>query len=778
MARNWWEQDEVVQQPQSGGNWWEKDQVVGGNAPQQAQVPAGFDVNAPVADVQAALEKMPEAERKAAVRQWGEAAAKREKDQGFRPSWVATNILRGTPVGSWLDEGEAGLNAAIHWATGGKTGTPYELSKAQTQARFRQMDSEDTKLGKLPEFRVGTEKYGIDVGGDVSTGSLARLAGGAYTAGAAVRPFAGQTVLPATGNAIATGAVLGGVAGAGEGEGLKERGLNAAIGAGAGATIGGGAVPISYGIGGLYQLGREALQGTPQALQGYSRGAVDRVVRSATDDNLPVNYGGGERRQRLIQAAQTGNRMHDNLTTARIVRDTPNLGDEGMLLDMGPNMRGQASALYNMPGENRTVIGDALRTRSDTAPARIERQMDDVFGSTRFNERTARRAIEDANLRARPYYEQADNTPLRPQATPEVEALYRRAEAAGAVAEAERLMRIEGIDPAQARNTFRYLDYLKRAADDLASNAGPRTNGERIFGNLARDVRNMADRLLRQQGAVARDAQGNIIYNQPRPGTQGPAQPRTPYEEARGIGADARRLDDAIEAGQRAFKTTQEGVPYTAGRMQQDLAQLSEGQRIAYRAAARGTARDTTRQAATALRDQQDTAALKMFSSPDARDKVRLIARNTQGRSAGQRTDEFLNRLDAEAKFATSRNEITGNSATAGRIQAQREFPAATQPEDFRGIGNRSMFGTVMEYGLARPLNAILGGAISEARARTAADTARILTAQGATRDQIVQGILDVINRRNVSAAQRDQIRDLIAAALQAPRQQIIGANP
>lgn len=731
-----------------------------------AQAPAGFDVNAPVKDVEAALANMPEPQRKEAIKQWGQAAAKREQAQGMRPSWLATNVLRGTPIGSWLDEIEAGPNALLYKATGGKLGTPYELSKAQAQARFQQMDSEDTKLGRLPELNVGTKDYNVTIGGDVTTGSLARLGGGAATAGMTVRPFQGATVLPATGNAIATGAVYGGVAGAGEGEGW-DRAKNAAIGSSVGATIGGAAVPLSYGVGGLIQMGREALSPTPQALQPFSRSSREAMIRSATDDNLPANFNGGERARRL---GEVGNIPNANLARERVIRDTPDLGQQGMLLDMGPNMRGQASAIYNMPGEGKRTIGEGLQRRYDTAPSRLEGAANDVFGGGGLNERSTRRMITAANQRARPYYDQADNAVWRPQASQQMTGLLERANAAGVTREAERLMRIEGIDPAQAQNTFRYFDYMKRAADDLAQNAGPRTNGQRLFGNLARDIRNEADRMLVAQGEIARDAAGNAILRNGRP--------ISPYQYAREIGADERGVGEAIEAGQRAFRKTQDGNRYTADRMAEDIQQLNPREQTAYRRAARQDARDASRQAGSALRDGQDTETLRMFSSPDARDKVRLIARNTAATPAAERTDRFLNTLDAEAKFAKSRNEVTGNSATAGRLQAQKEFPQATTPEDFRGIGNRSMFGTAVEYVLARPLNAILGGAISEARARKAADVARMLTAQGANRDAIAGALIAVIGRRNITQQQAGQIRELIATALQAPRNQIIASNP
>jgi acyl-CoA reductase-like NAD-dependent aldehyde dehydrogenase len=52
----------------------------------------------------------------------------------------------------------------------------------------------------------------------------------------------------------------------------------------------------------------------------------------------------------------------------------------------------------------------------------------------------------------------------------------------------------------------------------------------------------------------------------------------------------------------------------------------------------------------------------------------------------------------------------------------------------------------------------LFGGLINESRARIAADAARMLVAQGADRDRIVQALMQRAQQRNLPPAQREAI--------------------
>src|SRR5690606_34845592 len=148
-----------------------------------------------------------------------------------------------------------------------------------------------------------------------------------------------------------TGMGYGALYGAGQGEGtdrLWEAGKGMAIGGG----IAPAAVAIASGIG--YGVGAVAnrLMPRPAALRGYERGAVDRVARAVADDDLPARY-----------------QQH-----------VADLGPEGMLADMGQNLRGQAGAIANQPGRGQQMISDALHNRREGAAGRIATDVDQALG--------------------------------------------------------------------------------------------------------------------------------------------------------------------------------------------------------------------------------------------------------------------------------------------------------------------------------------------------------------------------------------------------------------
>ena len=83
-----------------------------------------FDLNRPDAAIRADLEKMePKAQRKA-MAAW---ADKRAAEEKFAPGSLLSNVVRGTPIGSWIDEIEGGLQQGLHSVSGGRVGMPLSL---------------------------------------------------------------------------------------------------------------------------------------------------------------------------------------------------------------------------------------------------------------------------------------------------------------------------------------------------------------------------------------------------------------------------------------------------------------------------------------------------------------------------------------------------------------------------------------------------------------------------------------------------------------------------
>lgn len=117
----------------------------------------------------------------------------KEAAAGLAPGPQVAEYL---PIGSWLDEASAVIDAGLNKATGGFIGQPYDEAKAYQNARQRYVENNAS---------------GISKGAAMVGGMAASLPLGA------VRAFQGTTMLPEIGNAAITGGLYGGVYGAGEG---------------------------------------------------------------------------------------------------------------------------------------------------------------------------------------------------------------------------------------------------------------------------------------------------------------------------------------------------------------------------------------------------------------------------------------------------------------------------------------------------------------------------------------------------------------------------------
>lgn len=668
---NPWDNDPPAQ---STAAPWEQDAAIDQAPPVQPQkTPIQWD--AVETEVRAAINALPRSERKAAIKEWSKrkVALQRQEAGGMQSVYdVGRNLVRGTPVGSFLDEGLAGARALA--------GGDYEEEVALERARNDAADAAGTKLGSLPII------------GDVTTAGVTKLAGGIASAPLApmARVFQGMAMLPRMGNAALSGMGYGALYGAGEGEGA-ERATNAAIGGTVGAVVGGATPPIAQGIGNAVAGVRNMGQQMPVMLQPYSRGAVDRVARAASDDGVIA----GANPSYQQQAQQ--------------------LGPEGMLADMGSNLRGQAGAIANAPGRGQTRVVDALSARRDGAPQRITQDMDAALGVPVNVPRTVETLRKQANQAADPFYQQFYSTPIKP--TPALEATLRKVPQL-AWARAQQLAEMEGIDLGQVINTGRGLDLIKRGVDDIARDAGRGTNLNRLASNIARDLRNETDRIL------------------------SPNDPRmSSWAQARRAAGDGLQFDEAAEMGQGAFRKN-----LTPDQMDMDMSRMNPLQTEAYRVGARDSARTTMGNAGTAFGPNGDTAARRVLQTDFGAEKVRRIARNPSD------ADRLAQRLDTETTFAKTQEGALANSVTSRRIAAQKEFPAPTNDSEAAArVGARSMSGVAME-GVYRLGNLLTAGALNAKRARIADDAAQMLMAQGVSRDAIAQGLRQFVARGRLTA--------------------------
>lgn len=461
--------------------------------PSPATEEPSIDFAGPEENVRTAIKALPPSMRKKAMENWSKQRVSAERKDAGRMQTafdVGRNLIRGTPVGSWLDEGVAGAKSLA--------GGDYEESVALERARNDAADSNATKLGTLPII------------GDVTTAGVTKLAGG--LASAPFTPFLraaqGAAMLPRMGAAALTGAGYGAAYGAGEGEG-SDRAVNAAIGSTLGGVVGGATPAIAQGIGNAVASIRNMGQRTPAMLQNYSRGAIDRVSRAAADDGVTVG------------------------TNPNYQRQSQQLGPESMLADMGENLRGQAGAIANAPGAGQSRIVAALEGRREGAPQRITQDMDAALGPAANVPRSIEATRQHANAQAAPLYDQFRAMRIEP--TDHLNELLQRVPTsvftkARQMAAADgipiRTHRTRGIDAAE-------LDYVKRALDDMAGSAariGERS-ANRAWSNLARQIRTEVDTI------ISPNDPGQSIW-----------------ARARRASGEGLQFEEAAEMGQGAFR--------------------------------------------------------------------------------------------------------------------------------------------------------------------------------------------------------------------------------
>lgn len=655
--------------------------------PETDQTRIAWDM--PEKDVKAAIRVLPEKERAAALKEFAKRKVDVErKDAGkMQPVYdVGRNLARGTPVGSWLDEGMA-------WGT---TSNPsdYEEELAIQRARNDAADSNATTVGKLPLI------------GDVTTSGLTKLAGGIISAPVAptLRVLQGASMLPRIVNAMMTGGIYGAGYGAGEGTDAESRAKGAAVGGVIGTGAGAAAPVIGQGVGNAISGIRSGFNRAPAALQPYERGAVDRVSRAVGDDGIM---------QPRPQGLPTGYQS-----------ESARLGHEGMLADMGENLRGQAGAIANAPGRGQSVLAKALEGRREGATQRITTALDAALGQPVNVPQTVETLRKQANAKAAPYYQQFYSTPVR--VSEDLQTILDAAKATGAYDKARRLMAADRVDTNLPENNGQFIDYIKRAVDDLAGAAERGSNEQRIFGNLARALRAEVDNIL---------SPGN------------PAQ--SPWDIARREAGDGIQFEKAAEMGQGAFQKS-----LTPDQMKFDMQGLNPLQSEAYRVGARDAARTTMGNAGTAFGPNGDTAARRTLQTNFGAEKMRQLASSPDAAANLER------RLGAETTFAETEAAVLQNSATARRLAAQKEFPGAADVNtNANSIGNKSLTGVALE-GVYRLGNMLTAGALNDRRARIAESAAEMLVARGMKRDTIAKGLNDYIQRNRIRGAQAKAISD------------------
>ena len=424
-------------------------------------------------------------------------------------------------------------------------------------------------------------------------------------------------------------------------------GVTTALGAGgAGLTLLGRGVPATMtGLGGVAaRTGVAGLEGAAYGgldalgndtsvamglLTGGAFGAGANLIGEGIQAGVRSFRGPEARAQELVSNAAG----MDALTPEQAAARLQELGPNATIADLGPNMRGQASALATRPGEAQSVVRDSMSSRSAGSGARISQAVDDAMGGRQnvialTDDIAARRSAT-----AKPLYEASRDVPV--QVTDDLRDLLSRPSVKDAISTARRAADDAGEVFDLNNMTVGMVDRIKKALDDpinVAFRAGENNKGTTL-NNLKNKIVDFAD-------SVSPD-----------------------YAQARRVFSDDTSILNALEDGVKAFDNKM-----TPDALSKYLSSLDEASREAYVVGARqkvANTMGTARNNASSVRS--------MFNREYNAEKLRILL-------GDEGAETILNSVSSEDVFQATKNAIMGGSDTIpkGNAQSLIAGPAGT----------------------------------------------------------------------------------------------------
>lgn len=586
-----------------------------------------IDYTAPVAQVRAAIARLPVGMRDDALRIWADTYVANEAQTSSGVDDRVRAVSRGTLVGSFLDEANAATQGALHSVTGGMVGAPYDETLAYNRARDRRFDRSNP-----------LESAALQIGGGVA--SAVPLLGAPATVGQAV------------GRGVAYGAGAGAVHGFGDGEGGFGNRVDSAIsGAGYGAALGLAAPLAIAGATRGAGMVRDAMSPTIARWRGGPDAAAEQILAqnmrragtspAAIADDLArgqqaaIMHGGGATASRAPlpeMIADTSDAMRR--LTGSVYRAGGEAGDFTRNA-LEARQRGPANPYAPQPGEPAgqaanilESIERALQIRSQDSARRVEagiRRDMRAEGNRLYEAARANQASFDLSNVLTGFSLRMAEYP------PAFAARMRRA------------LNLFAADPATGRFPVTRLeryDPAKRALDDMIEAA--QRGGQR---ELLRE-------LTMFKGALD-DAVFGIRYVD---GVAGPITQNAAYRQARDAWGNRQRDLEAIDMGRRALREDSD-VSAAAFR------ELTPRQQQLFRVGVLENARSLL----GSRRSGDD--ATRAFTSLRAQELLSSIIPATRGNGVfSNRPERFGDLVARNQRMVQTRNQVLGGSQTAQRM--------------------------------------------------------------------------------------------------------------
>lgn len=536
-----------------------------------------------------------------------------------RLTTLATGIGKGVTF-DWADELAAGVATGakelfmdpelLASAERGGVDQSYEAEVERQRARMAELEQESPWL----------------MGGGELIGGFAVPGIGAFKGGQALSQAI--TRLTPMGGLALTGGAAGALAGAGASEEETTAGVaqDALLGGGIGAVAAplvGAAAAKAGDIGGALAMGlARRFASDPETA------ALMRVRQSLEADDIST------------------------ADEAQAVLD--DLGDTGVLADLGPNIREEAVLVGKQPGPGRRMAEEFVEERQMGQQDRLNEVARQTLDSDRFGTWGSDyyRFMDDLATgrkeQARPLYEQAYEQTIRPT---------------------EEMVRISKTDAFQEA-AKRAMGNMRNKLDTFGPAQPPTTNtgmvSTQFMDQILRELRDEANAAFRS-GRGEYGADVNNIFKALRSEIY---EQNPTLRQARGVWAGSKQLEEAADAGRGLLS----GKKQYAEDVERLLADMSEGEQDAFSIG-------LVRGIMDRLADASETAdaGRRLFNSRRVRD---LLKEAFQDENAFQR---FWNAARQESQYQMTRNRVIGGSPTA-QLLFQEGQGKVEVPESSVGI--------------------------------------------------------------------------------------------
>ncbi|WP_208431473.1 hypothetical protein [Bartonella doshiae] len=329
------------------------------------------------------------------------------------------------------------------------------------------------------------------------------------------------------GRAAKTGAIYGGIAGSGEGEGLEGTLLTAGLGAGLGAVT----PVVASGVSKATSFATRSLKKTP-AIVKKTPEALKNTVGKLFGKTEPVTQGVEK------EAFQISNRALRDVSQTlgdegvdKLERALKQRGPDSMIIDLHDGLAARAFEAAKKDPDTYSLVSNRLGARQDASALRVKDVLTDVMGPKVDTLNLKQEIIKQAQKKAEPFYERAKASPISNavrgdlsllQETPAFQKVYKKA-IAQMPNKADAT--VSGSNGYPKLN-MRILHKMKEVLDD-------QINSARIKGKwgYARDLTDFKQRILDVLDTSSPD-----------------------YAKARKIYYDERTIGDALEQGEQALK--------------------------------------------------------------------------------------------------------------------------------------------------------------------------------------------------------------------------------